>query len=151
MVKVCKYCGKEFDRVVAAPQKYCSRECRIKANQPQQNKIIAEWHRENPVGSILKTLRHRAKRKGLLFDLTKEDIIIPDICPIFGFKLEHNFGKNGGKYNSPSVDRSDNNKGYIKGNVWVISQLANAMKSEASPEQLIKFAEWIFSNYKEEG
>lgn len=147
-VRICKHCGEEFERIVRAPQQYCNSSCRVKANQPSQNKIIAEWHRENPIGNILRTLRHRAKRKGLDFNLTKEDIIIPEFCPVFGFKMEHNFGKHGGKYNSPSVDRIDNTLGYIRGNIQVISRLANAMKSDATPEQLLQFSKWIQETYK---
>ena len=81
--------------------------------------------------------------------MTKKDIVIPEFCPVFGFKLEHNWGKHGGKFNSPSVDRIDNTKGYTPDNIQIISRLANAMKSEASPEQLLMFADWIYKCYKE--
>jgi hypothetical protein len=53
----------------------------------------------------------------------------------------------GGRHDSPSIDRKDNTKGYTKDNVWVISQLANQMKSNATPEQLRAFARWILSEY----
>lgn len=134
--------------MVKAPQIYCTPECRVKSNQPAQNVIIREWHKKNPTGNILKTLRHRAKKKGLEFNLTKEDIVIPEFCPVFGFKLEHNFGSHGGQYNSPSVDRVDNSKGYIKGNIQIISRLANAMKSDATNEQLVQFARWIIETHE---
>jgi len=34
------------------------------------------------------------------------------------------------------LDRIDNNKGYIKDNVWVISRKANTIKNNASLEEL---------------
>ena len=79
--------------------------------------------------------------------ISKEDIKVPIFCPILDIKLEFHFGQGaGGKPSSPSLDRIDNTKGYIKGNVQVISHLANQMKSTATKEQLVKFADWIKSN-----
>jgi hypothetical protein len=38
--------------------------------------------------------------------------------------------------NSYSLDRIDSNKGYVKGNVWVISRRANVIKNNATLEEL---------------
>lgn len=110
----------------------------------------AEYSRRSRLQSPNKYLhrvaKYRASKRGLDFDITPEDIIIPDYCPILGMKLEVGEGA-GGKSTSPSLDRIDNTKGYVKGNVQVISNLANSMKSTATPEQLRKFAEWVLKNY----
>ena len=89
----------------------------------------------------------RAKERGVDFSITPEDIVIPDNCPILNIPLYCTTGKSGAFRNSPSLDRIDPTKGYISGNVWVISQRANSMKSNASPEELKQFAQWISDNY----
>ena len=47
---------------------------------------------------------------------------------------------------SPSVDRIDPTKGYVRGNVRVISYLANRMKSNATVDQLVRFSAWVMED-----
>jgi len=94
--------------------------------------------------------RSRAKERGHIFDIEYTDIHIPEYCPILGIKLECHSGSSGGKNNSPALGRIDNSKGYIKGNIMVISHLANVMKSSANPEQLIAFANWVKSEFPDQ-
>ena len=85
--------------------------------------------------------RNRAKREGKIFELKHEDIPWVTHCPFLGIELDYQIkGHAAGKDNSPSLDRIDNTKGYVKGNVQVLSRLANTMKSSATPEQLRAFA-----------
>ncbi|MCX6960368.1 MAG: hypothetical protein NTW91_08860 [Verrucomicrobia bacterium] len=51
---------------------------------------------------------------------------------------------------SASLDRVIPALGYVKGNVMIVSLLANTMKNEASPEEMILFAEWVITTYKED-
>ena len=81
----------------------------------------------------------------LEYNLEVDDIVLPEECPILKHKFE--IGKVGGSKYSYSLDRIDPNKGYIKGNVQVISRLANAMKNNASPQELKLFAQYILENY----
>lgn len=89
----------------------------------------------------------RAKTRGIEFSIDKSDVIIPEFCPILGIKLEPYVGHSGGRPNSPALDRIDNSKGYVKGNVIVISHLANMMKSSATKEELLAFADWVQKAY----
>lgn len=92
----------------------------------------------NFVHAMWKAAKKRAEEKDLEFNIDESDIIIPEICPILEVPLV--FGTKDNYDYSPSLDRIDNTKGYIKGNVWVISKKANTMKSSATLQELYKFA-----------
>ena len=79
--------------------------------------------------------------KQLEFNIELIDIIIPEMCPILGIKL--NKSNNTTSPNSPSLDRIDSSKGYIKGNVIVISHRANTIKSNGTAEEHEKIAKFI--------
>ena len=63
------------------------------------------------------------------------------MCPILEVPLE--FGTKGNYEFSPSIDRIDNSKGYVKGNIQIISKKANSMKNSASAEELRTFCKNI--------
>jgi hypothetical protein len=90
---------------------------------------------------LFNVAKSRAKRNGLEFDIDISDVDIPNVCPILKIPLDHSRGK-GRRFNGASLDRINPKLGYIKGNVWVISDLANMMKSYASIAQLKTFGEW---------
>ena len=102
---------------------------------------------ESPEVRMYRRSKARAKERGVEFAIDKEDIYIPEVCPILGIPLVVKSGSSGGSDNSPALDRIDNNKGYVKGNVQVISHLANMMKSSANVEQLQKFAAWVNNTF----
>ena len=96
---------------------------------------------------FIKRVKERAKKQRLPVLITEDDIITSSYCPILGIELKVNHGALGGRSDSPSIDRKDSTQGYVKGNVWIISQLANQMKSNATPEQLRRFARWVNEEY----
>lgn len=91
---------------------------------------------------------HTAKKKGVPvgFNSAAEMAayvmsIATDKCPVFGVA----FAERGKGFNrwSPSIDKVDPSLGYVRGNIQVISMMANRMKQDATPEQLHQFADWI--------
>lgn len=94
-----------------------------------------------------KSAKHRAASKGVPFAITIEDVeaIWTDRCPVLGIELLVGTGRQGAA--SPSLDRIRPELGYIPGNIQVLSLKANAMKSNATPEQLLKFAEWVNATF----
>jgi hypothetical protein len=99
---------------------------------------------------MLSRAKVRSASVGAVCTLTVDDINIPERCPVLDIPLVCHSGTSGGKINSPSLDRIDTTVEYVPGNVQVISQLANAMKSSATPEQMLKFADWVYKTYGED-
>lgn len=98
---------------------------------------------QSPIKWMLKEVEYRAKKKGIPFDLTEKDIVIPEVCPILGIPLVFNEGH--GKDNSPSLDRFIPELGYVKGNVAVISYRANTIKSSATLQEVAAVLHWMQS------
>jgi hypothetical protein len=81
--------------------------------------------------------RSRANRKKIDFNIDLSDIVIPKKCPVLNKPLiygDHDW--------SPSIDRIVPSLGYIKGNIMIISNRANVIKNNASPEELLKIAKF---------
>lgn len=91
---------------------------------------------ENKIKALVNNATQRARRKGIDFSITVADFIAITHCPILGLKLDFNKIGKGAADNSPSIDRIDPSKGYVPGNVWIISSKANAMKSNATLAEL---------------
>jgi len=85
-------------------------------------------------------LRHRAKKNGFPFDIDIDDLMAAynPVCPYLGIALRIDAKRNSGE--SLSVDKIDPTKGYVKGNIEIISMKANKMKDNATGEELVKFA-----------
>lgn len=89
------------------------------------------------ISEMLASARYRAKNKNREFSITAADIVIPDSCPILGVALDRRApGRKGANPYTPSIDRIDNSKGYVTGNVWIISHRANTLKSTHTVEEL---------------
>ena len=102
---------------------------------PENNrKAQRKYYEKNPQQKLLKSSRGNAKPRGLEHTITTEDIVVPEYCPYLKVKLH---------IDNISIDRIDSTKGYIPGNIQVISKLANLMKSSATKEELIQFAKSI--------
>lgn len=143
-----QWCLENKDRLKKTKQEYY---LRTKEQTREQRRLYAiERRKKDPATAMLVAAKYRSKQNNIPFNLESSDIILPELCPILGMPLQCHAGKGSNiKKDSYSLDRIDPTKGYTKGNVQVISGLANRMKQDATPEELIAFAEWVLKTYKE--
>lgn len=133
----------------------CTRKSCANANQaawvasPQGKASLASYRRARPERYMLYRTITRCRRRGIPCTITIDDIVIPEVCPILGIPLRVNQdGSRGQGPDSPSIDKIDPDLGYVPGNIQVISSLANNMKSYATTQQLLQFAEWVLKTYE---
>lgn len=86
--------------------------------------------------------RKRAIALGLPFNINPENIEIPSICPVLGTSLSNS----GRRDFRPSLDRVIPDRGYVIGNIKVISFRANRMKSDACVSDLRAVIKYIEEN-----
>lgn len=109
------------------------RECR-------KVKAQADYAKRDYRRIVLDRVRSRANLRGLPFDLDLDDIVIPEFCPVLGVRLERASGNM--TDSSPSVDRIKPELGYTKGNIIIISNKANRIKTDATPRELMTVAQF---------
>ena len=64
-----------------------------------------------------------------------------EYCPILGIRLDYFAEKT--QENSPSFDRIDPSKGYVTGNVEIVSWRANRIKNDGTSEEHERIAQYI--------
>lgn len=103
---------------------------------------MSEWRREynlrNPERRMLSSAKKVAKSLGLPFNLTLEDITVPEHCPALGTVMRTQSGSR--HATSPSLDRIIPSLGYTKGNIVVVSWKANRIKCDATIDELRRIA-----------
>src|SRR5271157_3646280 len=150
-MKTCSKCGEEKELTYFYPQAmgrdgfmaHC-KACHYKMARAAPCIKIPYYFRDaqrrrrlkDPEAVLYKAAKQRAKERCLAFTITMADIVIPTICPLLGVVVTPNIMSHEKQNTSPSLDRIDNTKGYISGNVWVISWRANNLKNNATTAEL---------------
>jgi hypothetical protein len=111
------------------------------ANADKRNAEVRERKLSNRPAHMVQRAKLRAKNLGLSFDLVAADIEpLPSHCPVLGIEIDYDLTRP--RFNSPTLDRVDNNKGYVSGNVIVVSRRANVMKSDGTVEDMRRVYEF---------
>ena len=138
---MCKECCKEKyesdgkrneQRKLARREKRLNDEYRTQENL--KNIETRHLNNESLIKQLIRSAKQRAQSKNLDFNIEPSDISLPETCPLLEIPLDSHYGS--AQDNSYSIDRIDSTKGYIKGNVWVISKRANTLKNNATLEEL---------------
>jgi hypothetical protein len=158
--RACRKCGGPSDPVKAEHRDYLCSECNSartraweaenlgrarEANRNRASKLRAA----RPEWALWSSAKQRAQKAGVPFEIAVEDVVIPPCCPVLGIPLKRKLGRGGGD-SSPSLDRIIPERGYVLGNIAVISNKANRIKSNATPEELDRVALWLRATLKME-
>ena len=104
--------------------------------------INARAAAESPALAMLRRAQARARKKGFDFALQVSDLEpLPTHCPVFGIELTRGNGQQ--DPSAFSLDRVDNSRGYVPGNVVVMSYLANRLKNDGTAAQHARIAQWM--------
>lgn len=143
---VCIPCQNQYQLEYAASKgkDYIAKKNRAyrKANKDRLLEDKHQYYVEHWAESILRFARSRANKKGVPFNLTVEDIHLPEFCPVLGIRLQVSGDQ---LDSSPSLDRIIPKLGYVRGNVVVISHRANRLKGDATYTELERLASWLRS------
>lgn len=141
------------ERAQLSTQRQRARERRIVRDVDHHREVARLYRREGKgwFYSWANAIKQRALEKGLPYDLDADYIqsILPTHCPVLGVELVRRSNRSGNSPTSPTVDRIVPELGYVRGNVMIISKRANQIKSDASPEEIMKVAQFYITLLKQ--
>ena len=109
--------------------------------------IQQKYRNSSPRYSMYQTLNHAKKRAEVT--ITIQDLMDifekqNGLCALSGVKMTWHQGKI--LPTSISIDRIDNSKGYVHGNVRLVCVVVNAFKSTQSDSEVYEFAKKLVEN-----
>lgn len=123
------------------------KKCELSWINMSKLEVQQKYRNNSPRYSMYQTLRHAKARAEVT--ITIQDLM--DIfetqegkCALSGVKMTWHQGKI--QPTSISIDRIDNSKGYIPGNVRLVCVVVNAFKSTQTDSELYEFAKQLVEN-----
>ena len=151
LAKKCPGCKDKYVDISEFEKGYIScKKCVARYRRKNEKRSLTKKIKKHKIDSdfllmtreMIKGAKKRAKKFNLPFNINIAYIrsIYPkdNKCPYFGTKMKKS--TNLFSDDSPSLDRIDPKKGYVKGNVEIISMKANIIKGRATPEELEQVA-----------
>ena len=148
--KICEFCQTSFTyNRVKKPKKYCSQKCamayhnKFVRDKDKMKKTVAEYYKDYPAKRFMVSTRSSAKKRGLLFELTEEWFekkLERGVCETTGLPIKTKSYQEGARgirsFYSPSIDRIDNNIGYVESNCRFVCWGVNLAKSTFTDRDL---------------
>lgn len=165
---ICCTCGKTINKKLTEIKRqqkrgktkfYCNKSCSGKQHNSHLDKYKSYFkntkHTRQPdiysnFRWYLKCVRQHSKKRGHTYDIDLDYLknlweIQQGICPFTKQKLElrtHTSTSTANPY-SASLDRIDNTKGYIKGNVRFVALIFNYARNTFTDSDVIKFCQQV--------
>lgn len=114
----------------------------------KKNAAQKKWRADNPEKGWAVIAAHDAKKRatkaGITFSINSAYVlsILPTHCPVFGTPFSY-IGNGKAGPDSPTLDRLRPNEGYVEGNIVVVSNRANSIKSAYGYDEVARVAEWL--------
>ena len=124
---------RDYQRLKRKDPEYRKHQARLTKESRERNRTKPSY----VIRTLLSQAKQRAKVLGIEFNLTKQDLSLPEKCPVFGvpFNLK---ATRVPSPDSPTLDRADPSKGYTKENVTVICFKANSLKNNLMLHEIEK-------------
>lgn len=110
---------------------------KLYTNKFKQTLDVSDTTAQAIFESLFERFQNKRRNAKVEFNLKFSDVEYPTHCPLLGIKLDYLTTQHRAD-DYPTFDRIDNSKGYIPGNVHVVSWRANRIKNDSTPEELIK-------------
>lgn len=130
-----KASGENPDRrkrqAIAHKKYYDKNKEKLKEKLHEEKQLLGELY----IKRLLSGIKSKCKKKGIVFNLSPSDIVIPEKCPVLGIPLKFNSGL-GSNDDSPSIDRIIPSLGYTPSNIIVVSRRTNKIKNDSTSREL---------------
>ncbi|MBL4574834.1 MAG: hypothetical protein JKY51_01880, partial [Opitutaceae bacterium] len=154
----CAYCGCAHTYIKKRKaKKFCSNRCGVAyhgkfvRNKTALAASVTAYYTKNYAKRLIVTSKRAAKDKGFQHNLSEAHLknqLATGKCQVTGLPVSSNIGtgQKRGAY-SPSLDRVDNNVGYIDSNVRIVSWQYNLAKGKFSDRDLNNLAVAITASH----
>lgn len=136
MTKLCRLCNKPSRKWHGRLCYACQSRITTQRQTKRGIRYAEIYDKKTHARRLLSTIRKKCKEKNIKFNLSIYDIVIPEYCPVLGFKIM----KGSGSPTDVTTDRIRPELGYVKGNIIIVSRLANQIKSTGTSEQIATVA-----------